>query len=94
MVIKRNIKGFEYSIELTAQELFDAYCEQEHIYDVDYVNTNAHEEIAGLCHSQEEYDEGIELVAFEMRRRIDKYNMEDWFALEEAMGEFKDKGGY
>ena len=36
MKIKRTINGIEYEFELTEQERFDTYCEQEHIWDVDY----------------------------------------------------------
>ena len=45
MKIKRTINGIEYEFELTKQERFDTYCEQEHIWDADYVRDICGEEI-------------------------------------------------
>ena len=37
MIIKRMIDGKGYEFKLTEMELFDAYCEQERIWDMGYV---------------------------------------------------------
>ena len=78
MVIKRSFFNdtFHPEIELTEQELFKAYVEQEHIFDVartkDYL-------------SDEYTDEQIDAIAYEARRRTDKYDMEWGDAVDEAL---------
>lgn len=84
MKIKRTINGIEYEFELTKQERFDTYCEQEHIWDADYVRNIYGEEIEQMCKTKAEMDAFIEDVASEMRRQVDKYDVSEWYALDEA----------
>lgn len=84
MKIKRTINGIEYEFELTEQERFDTYCEQEHIWDADYVWSIYGEEIEQMCKNADEQDSFIEDVAYEMRRQVDKYDVSEWYALDEA----------
>lgn len=84
MKIKRTINGIEYEFELTKQERFDAYCEQEHVWDADYVRNIYGEEIEQMCKNEDEQDSFIEDVACEMRRQIDKYGVSQEYALDEA----------
>lgn len=84
MKIKRTINGIEYEFELTKQERFDTYCEQEHIWDADYVWSIYGEEIEQMCKTEAEIDAFIEDIAYEMRRLVDKYGVSEEYALDEA----------
>ena len=84
MKIKRTINGIEYEFELTEQERFDTYCEQEHIWDADYVWNIYGEEIEQMCKTEAEIDAFIEDIAYEMRRLVDKYGVSEEYALDEA----------
>jgi len=90
MKIKRTINGVDYSFELLPNELIEAYYEQQEKYDIDDV-VNFIE-----CFSDEElqeyygcsYDECMkykEEIADEMRRNMDKYDMQLEYAREEAL---------
>ena len=87
MKIKRTINGIEYEFELTRQERFDAYCEQQHIWDVDYVAAEYEEEAKRTCKTEAEIDAFIEDIAYEMRRLMDKYDVSVEYALDEAFEE-------
>lgn len=78
MKIKRIVDGVEHEFELTRQERFDAYCEQQHIWDADYVWNIYGEEIEQMCKNE------IEDIAYEMRRLVDKYGVSEEYALDEA----------
>ena len=84
MKIKRTLNGIEYEFELTEQERFDTYCEQEHIWDADYVWNIYGEEIEQMCKTEAEIDAFIEDIAYEMRRLVDKYGVSEEYALDEA----------
>lgn len=85
MKIKRIVDGVEHEFELTREERFDTYCEQQHIWDMDYVATEYGEEVEQMCKTKAEMDAFIEDVAFEMRRQVDKYDVSEWYALDEAL---------
>ena len=87
MKIKRTINGIEYELELTEQERFDTYCEQEHIWDADYVRNIYGKEIEQMCKTEAEIDAFIEDIAYEMRRLVDKYDVSEEYALDEAFEE-------
>lgn len=84
MKIKRTINGIEHEFELTKQERLDAYCEQEHIWDAAYVWYICSEEIEEMYKNEDEQDGFVEDIAYEMRRQIDKYDVSEWYALDEA----------
>ena len=89
MNIKRTINGSEIEIELTKDELFNAYCEQENIFDVnscrDYLNS-------GIYNGEQWYEELdketedllVEEAAYQLRRNIDKYEMSYDYAISDA----------
>lgn len=88
MKIKREINGQMIEIELTEQELYQAYCEQEEIFDRDSCD-NYFEMM--YCHEKwyEDVDEEsrlniVEAAATELRRNINKYDMSWDYAMDEA----------
>jgi len=84
MKIIRN--GFEF--ELTGEELRTAYYEQEHLFDVKDVKGKIEDEENEYGDAAEFILEHIDDVADEMRRNIDKYDM-DWVsACDEAIETF------
>ena len=93
MTIKRTIDGKEREFVLTSGELFDAYCEQEHIWDVDYVDIQLEgelfEEIKDVCVDEADREEIAEEIASEMRRQINKYDLPQEYAFTEAFNEIK-----
>ena len=89
MTIKRTIDGKEREFVLTPREMFDAYCEQEHIWDVDYVGSELSEELEEFCVYEADRENITEAIAYEMRSMIDKYNMSQEYALTEAFNEIK-----
>ena len=84
--------GKEY--ELTSDELFAAYLEQEHIYDLDDVKSELeliieddideelYVEAAKRIYSDENM---LHNVAYSKRRNMDRYNMEWSYAVSEAV---------
>ena len=91
MTIKRKINNMVIEIELTNDELFDAYIEQEHKFDLDSCDTFFH-----TMYACEEWYEGldketesniIEDAAYQLRRNIDKYDMDFEYAMPEAFSE-------
>lgn len=95
MTIKRTIDGKEHEFVLTSEELFDAYCEQEHIWDVDYVDiqleSELFEEIKDVCVGEADREEIAEEIASEMRRQINKYDLSLDYAFTEAFQEIKER---
>lgn len=79
-------------VKLSSQELYDAYCEQEHKFDKEDVVSELEnlaqandQDICGLPYD-EITDEMIEAMADEKRRQMDKYGA-DWdYARDEAIG--------
>lgn len=78
MIISREINGENVSFELTEHELFSAYVEQEHEFDKDYVR--------GLV-SESTTEEKIDEIACEMRRMMNKYDVNIDYAFDEACSE-------
>lgn len=90
MVIKRSVGGQMLAFRLTDQELFNAFEEQQHSYDMQDVESSF-----DMYGDAEFYDtfgvkkrwlgDDMEDIAYEMRRNMDKYDMDRQFALEEAI---------
>lgn len=76
MVITRIINGIEYEFELNSNELYNAYIEQEHKWDVSDVDARYGHLLT---------DEQINSLAYEMRRQRDKYDLDFETAIEEAL---------
>lgn len=95
MVIKRTIDGEERIFVLTSMELFNAYSEQEHIWDVDYVESQLEsglfEEIEDFCVGEADRAEIAEEIASEMRRQINKYDLSQEYAFTEAFHEIRNR---
>lgn len=95
MVIKRTIDGKDRMFVLTKTELFDAYCEQEHIWDVDYVESQLEswlfEEIEDICVDEVDRAEIAEEIASEMRRQINKYDLSQEYAFTEAFHKIRNR---
>ena len=90
MKIKRNIDGREIEIELTAHEMWDAYIEKQHQFDVEdiedyFYGCEDDELIEKYLKTGEEIKQLYEAIANEMRRNIDKYDMDWQYAREEAI---------
>lgn len=88
MVIKRIVNGTEMEFELTDQEIFHAYEEQEHRWDLTYVSENCcdHtllERAVQNLTMQDKDNETMELfhaIAYEMRDFLDEgYELPDAF---------------
>ena len=88
MVIVRDGK----EIELTKDEIYQAYLEQESMFDLENIDLNMETYL-----SKEEYEllkdnkDFMEEAAYELRRNQDKYDMDYEFALKEAFDTIKDK---
>lgn len=86
MKIKRNIGGVEVEIELTHDEVAEAYLEHEHFYDCESVrgdlNSGCYEEFEGL--SDEEWENAVHEIAWEARRQMEKYGLDEWDARDAA----------
>ena len=92
MKIKRNILGKEEEFELTPDELYAAYREQEFKFDKstieDYFFAFDDKEIEdeyGM--TRKKLEEKFDDMAYEMRRNIDKYGMEWSYARDAAIAE-------
>ena len=79
MIISRIINGVEYEFELNAQELYDAYIEQEHKWDVSDVDARYGHLLS---------DKQVDAIAHKMRRWRDKYDLDFESALAEALCDF------
>jgi hypothetical protein len=88
MTITREVNGKEVEFSLTPVELYNAFEEQQHIFDVEDVK-NYFDGYSEADFIREYGRPGAEIrllfgeVAYEMRRNIDKYDM-DWFYAREA----------
>ena len=95
MVIKRTVDGEERIFVLTSMELFNAYSEQEYIWDVDYVESQLEnglfEEIEDICVDEADRAEIAEEIASEMRRQINKYDLSQEYAFTEAFHEIRNR---
>jgi len=83
---------FDIEIELTADEIFNTYLEQEWLFDVQNIENNMEYHL-----SEEEYEilkenrDFIESAAQELRHNQDKHDMDYEYALEEAFKSIKEK---
>lgn len=79
-------------IELTREELFNAYMEQENIFDIQNIEDNMkkylEESEYGLLKDNKQF---VEEAASELRRNQDKYDMDYENAIREAFEEIKMK---
>lgn len=92
MTIKRIVDGEELSFELTKDELLDAHNEQEHLWDCDYCKSmfeNFDEEgfLSKYGIIKEHAEKRIDDIAYEMRRQINKYDLDADYARECAFTE-------
>lgn len=90
MTIERVIDGNEYKIVLTPRELLSAYTEQQHEYDVTdielYFDCFDDDDIMDFCGAtRKDVEKLFDDMAYEMRRKIDKYEMSFEFARDEAI---------
>ena len=90
MKIKRKIDGKEFEFELTNDELWNAYIEKEHQFDIDDVDSFfcgcSDDELRILYKkTREEIKSMYDDIAYEMRRNIDKYDMDWEYARDEAV---------
>jgi hypothetical protein len=79
MTIKRTVNGVEMEFELTDRELFDAYEEQQHKFDIQDIDGffccyDNDECIREYGFSRAEIETMYEDMADRMRRYIDKYD--------------------
>ena len=96
MTIKRNINGIEVEITLTQQEMFYAYEERQHHYDVQdidaYLGRMSEEELEeNYGMSRVEVEDAYDVIAYRMRRYIDRSDDDSWCyardnAIEDVLG--------
>lgn len=92
MTITREINGQTIEIELTSQELYEAYLEKQNEFDRQDIedvfngfDDDELEDMYGMTRAQ--LEEKIPELAHEMRRNIDKYDMSWQAARDEAIAE-------
>ena len=92
MTIKREINSQTIEIELTSQELYEAYLEKENEFDrqdiedvFNSLDDDELEDMYGL--TREQITEKIPELAHEMRRNINKYDMSWQAARDVAIAE-------
>lgn len=88
MKITRNILTMDVEIELTPSELYSAYLAQQHEFDrqdiQDLYSWLDPDEIEREWHiTKDALDAGLDRMASDLRRNIDKYDM-DWDAARDA----------
>lgn len=62
MKIKRNVNGQDMEFELTWQEMWETYTEQEHLFRMEDVRSYAEEEECGKELTEEQIDRAADLV--------------------------------
>lgn len=88
--ITKMINGEQMQIGLTRQETYQIYEQYEHLCDLDYVKsyieiyTDDDIAIEGTGLTVNELNEHTDAIAWEMRRQMDKYEVDQDFAIEEA----------
>lgn len=92
MKIKRTIDGKEYEFELTDMELVGAYEEQEHKWDYSYCESMFQDFDDESFVSEYNVDKAtaqqyIDEIAYEMRRQINKYDLDSDYARDAAFTE-------
>lgn len=83
MIITRTINGVEFEFELNSQELYEAYMEQQHKWDINFVRN-----LTSCNYNYDLTDDEVSAVAREARRQADKYDLDFDFATAEALLEF------
>ena len=97
MKITRNISGVSFQIELTEDELYNAYLEQELLFDkesiCDYIKmlevSEISKEVEAACVAD---DEWLKAVALEIRRCMNKYGTGFEWQLEDTVMEALQQG--
>lgn len=88
MTIKRNIDGKEIEIELTHDELFEAFECYEHHCDCEYVrntlNSGSYEEFENL--TDEAWEKAVKTIAHKKRSEQDDNHLDETDALDTAIG--------
>lgn len=90
MTITRTVGGEQLSFELTESELANAYFEQQYKFDqqdvMDLICGWDDDDVLGVFGvTVEEYGKLSEDIATEMRRNMDKYDMDFDYARDEAV---------
>ena len=92
MIIKREIDGKTLEIKLTNAEIIEAYTEREHSLDVSFCKSKLEDydeesfmEEYGV--TKEEGRAELDVIAYEMRRQINKYDLDEDYARECAFSE-------
>lgn len=91
MTIKRTVDGREREFTMTGDELYKAYLEQQHDFDLsdiaDYFDCYGSEAdiLEEFGKSKSDIKQLYGDMAYEMRRNIDKYDMDWQYAREEAI---------
>lgn len=92
MKITRNFGCGDYTFELTDGELLEAYLEKQHQYDVDvvkdklqYYENNPDDFYEAYGCSYFILSDKVDKIAYAMRRNIDKYDSDPFYALTDAI---------
>lgn len=93
MTITREINGEQVGIELTADERWQAYIEEEEQCDrdavADYIDEYDEEDFKNTYGiERSEAEERLDEIGSTLRRLVDKYDMSWEFAREEALNEW------
>lgn len=92
MKISRMVNGETKEFILTKDELYNAFEEQQHIFDMEDVrsyfdNYSEEDYLREYGLSSDAVKDRFSEIAYEMRRNIDKYDMDWRCAREAAIGE-------
>lgn len=85
MKIRRSINGENMEIELTQAEMWSAYEEQQHKFDMSDIDCVFDYKEYGF--SEAEAEHVIAEMAYRMRRYIDKYDCDFAYARDEAISD-------
>lgn len=87
MTIRRTLDGTDYEIELLPYELMAAYYVQQHLFDVEDIGNwfDLGEDISEYGLSASEVESLYEEMAWELRRNLDKYDMDFAYARDAAI---------
>lgn len=92
MKIKRNVSGAEMEFELTQNEMYEAYYDQQHRFDVEdikwwFLDISDEELAEDYGKTRAEIEAMYDDIACEMRRNIEKYDMEWTYARDMAIAD-------
>ena len=96
MKIFREVGGASMEFELTSVELYDAFCEQEHLYDradieAVFNEIDDDEILDGYGFTRDEIKEFFEDMAHRKRHYMDKYALSSESAVDEAINRVIDE---